>query len=97
MKKEIKALVNSKEGTFRLNNISYLKRWTKDALGDPVDMLVIDFDNINHVNFAPQRYKITARDYDGIIEECTAAIEKHLLTVSNQLVKDINAGYRNAK
>lgn len=96
MKKEIKALIKAENGTFRLNNIASLKRWTVDGLGDKVDMLVIEFDNINHVNFSPNWYTIEARDYEGIIAECTAAIERYLAWVTDRLTKDLKAGYRNA-
>lgn len=33
LRKEIKALLKAGEGTVKVNSISYLKRWTKDALG----------------------------------------------------------------
>lgn len=33
LRKEIKALLKAEEGTVKVNSISYLKRWTKDALG----------------------------------------------------------------
>lgn len=35
MKKEIMNLITSSEGQFRINNISYLKRWTKDGKPNP--------------------------------------------------------------
>lgn len=40
MKKEILHLVESDEGEFTLNNISYLRRWTKSAIGGNVDKRV---------------------------------------------------------
>ena len=75
MKKQIINLVNSEEGVFTLNNIAYLRRWTKDALGNPVDRLQIEFKNINGVNFAIYDAEITHRDYEGIIKECDEKIK----------------------
>ena len=51
MKKEILNLIESNEGEFVLNNISYLRRWKKSAIGENVDKLVVEFENINNVNF----------------------------------------------
>jgi len=95
MKKEIVALVNSEEGYFRLNNISKLYRYTKDALGQDCDALKIRFDNINHVCFGLSVVDIMSRDYDGIIAECQQATTKYLEEVARSLNNDIAAGYRN--
>lgn len=95
MKKDIINLVNSSEGTLRLNNISSLHRWTKDALGDDVDRLSIEFDNINNVNFSIVDREIKARDYAGIIAECCEKTQVFLQAVSETLCKNLSAGYRN--
>jgi hypothetical protein len=55
MKKEILNLVESNEGEFVLNNISYLRRWTNSAIDENVDKLVVEFKNINNVNFGVAR------------------------------------------
>ncbi|MBO7713961.1 MAG: hypothetical protein J6S85_10355 [Methanobrevibacter sp.] len=95
MKKEIMKLVKSEEGTFRLNNISTLRRWSKDGLGNPVDKLVLDFESINHVCFGICDTEIHARDYDGIIAECQEITTRFLDEVARSLKNDMRAGYRN--
>ena len=78
MKKEIMNLINIKsdEATyFRLNNISYLRRWTMDGLGNEVDRLTIEFDTINEVRFSLCDREIRSRDYAGIISECQEKTE----------------------
>lgn len=98
MKKEIMNLINGKReepAYFRLNNVSFLCRWTKDALGDDVDRLVLEFDNINDVNFSLYDREIKSRDYDGVIKECQKITEAFFKEVSRTLVSNMGAGYRN--
>ena len=94
MKKEIMALVNGNGGEYRINNIATLRRWTK-VDDKQVDMLEIAFDCINNVNFGHDTVRINSRDYDGIIADCTRAINDHLNIVSNELQKNMMNGYRN--
>lgn len=94
MKKEIMALIASPEGQYRINNISVLRRWTKNGIGEDVDCLELFFNPINGVEFSGWT-KITARDYDGIIEEIEQATNCFLDSVAETLVKNLKAGYRN--
>lgn len=95
MKKEIINLINSTEGRYRLNNISFLYRWTENGMGKSVDCLRIEFDTLNGVCFSMSNCDIVARDYDGIITECQAKIDAYLSMVSAELCKNLRAGYRN--
>lgn len=98
MKYEIMNLINSTDGEahyFRLNNVSFLCRYTKDALGEDVDKLYIDFDSINNVCFGICDREIKARDYDGIIKECQQITKRFFENVSTELCCNIGAGYRN--
>lgn len=97
MKKEILNLVESNEGEFVLNNISRLRRWTNSAIGENVDKLVIEFENINNVNFGVASKEIVARDYNGIINEITIATKEYLQEVSNRLCSNLKCGYINSK
>jgi hypothetical protein len=97
MKKEILNLVESDEGKFTLNNISYLRRWTNSAIGENVDKLVVEFENINNVNFGVASKEIVARDYNGIINEITIATKEYLQEVSNRLCSNLKCGYINSK
>lgn len=94
MKKEIINLINSEEGIFRINNCSFLTRWTKNASGKNVDQLRLHFDRINGVEFSFTR-EIHSRDFAGIEEEIEAATEEFFLTVSQELRTNLRAGYRN--
>lgn len=94
MKKEIMNLVKSDDGMFSLNNMSYLKRWTRDALGNKVDRLEIRFCVINNMYFNNCVYEIEARDYDGIIEECAKATEAYFTEVQRKLISNMRNGYR---
>ena len=87
-------LVKSEYGTFALNNVSYLRRWTHDALGDKVDRLEINFRTINNVYFNDCIHEIEARDYDGIIEECAKATEVYFAEVQRKLISNMRNGYR---
>ena len=92
MKKQIEALVKSFKGEYRLNCIATLRRWTTDAIGDPVDMLVIEFDNINNRHFGNWRV-IESRDYEGIISECEEYIMLFLTEAGATLTKELKNGY----
>lgn len=95
MKKEIMNLITSSEGQFRINNISYLKRWTKDGMGEDVDKLTLEFDNINNVCFSIYDQEIKSRDYDGIIRECQELTKRFMQEVERELLNNIRVGYRN--
>lgn len=95
MKKEIMNLLNSENGSFRINNISKLERWTKDGIGNDVDMLIIRFDPVNGVNFGDDTVRIDSRDFDGIIADCRRAINNHMNTVTNKLLEQLQNGYIN--
>ena len=95
MKKEIMNLINANEGTVKLNNVSYLRRWTEDGLGNKVDKLVLEFDSVNGVRFNLFKNEITSRDYNGIIEECESITNAFFEEVASSLTSDLRAGYRN--
>ena len=95
MKKDIVNLLNSESGYFRINNISYLSRWTKDALGNNVDRLTLEFDSINGVCFSVFDREIKSRDYDGIIRECQDITQRFSEEIARTLCNNLGAGYRN--
>lgn len=97
MKKEIMNLVNANEGTVRLNEVSYLTRWTENAMGNKVDMLRLEFDSINGVRYSVYKNDITARDYNGIIKECEAITNAFFTEVAGCLTNNLKAGYRSRK
>lgn len=92
MKKEINALLNATEGSLRLNSIASLDRWKLDALGEEVDRLRIKFARINGVEYSGA-YEVKARDTEGIINECCAAIDDFCQKLAGQMTKQLRAGY----
>ena len=95
MKKELLKILDSEDATFRLNNISYLHRWTKDALGNDVDRLELEFDHINGTCFSLYDGNIKRRDYDWIIRESQEITQAFFTEVSHRLCSNLRAGYRN--
>ena len=95
MKKEIMALIDSAEGTFRINNIATLRRWTRDGIGNKVDMLVIAFDPINGISFGDDTVQLNQRTFEGIIVDCERAINNHMKIVTNTLMSNLENGYVN--
>ena len=95
MKKEITNLISAEEGTLRLNNVSFLRRWhTTNGLGEEYDGLEIRFDTLNGLSikgcFAVE---ITSREYDGIIAECDIATQKFLDEAAKQITNDLRSGH----
>jgi hypothetical protein len=95
MKKEIEKLVNSKRGTFVINNISYLDRVNDVIDGKKIDTLSIKFKSINGVNFSCQNI-IHSRDYDGIINECEKYTKRFYYLCCEELIRNMRNGYRNS-
>ena len=93
MKKEIFDLIKSERGTCRLNNYSYLYRWTKSGMGKDVDELVIEFEHLNGIEYTVSR-PIESRDYEGIIEECQQATDEYFAYVAEKIKNNLRAGYR---
>lgn len=91
---EIVNLINSSEGTLRINPICTLRRWTVDPLyNESVDGLMLDFDAINKIGRFAGTVKIDSRDYDGIVREVEAAINDKMQQVSDYLVNALKNGY----
>lgn len=95
--KEILNLIESNEGKFVLNNISYLRRWKKSAIGESVDKLVVEFEKYQQCKFRAASKEIVARDYNGIINEITIATKEYLQEVSDELCRNLKCGYINSK
>ena len=93
MKKEIKKLLKKEEGSLRLNKISTLKRWTRNFFGKEVDMLVLDFENVNNVEYSVGNTEIRSRDYEGILEEVKNMTALFLECVKLELINNLENGY----
>ena len=94
LKQEITALINSAEGRCRINSISTLNRFTKNAAGLDCDVLKLEF----NTTFFPRCHvydnTIKSREYAGIIAECEQITRETLQRISDKLCSDIRAGYR---
>ena len=96
MKREIMRLVNSDEKearVYRLNNVSFLRRWNYDGLGNRVDILELFFDNVNGVNYPIYNTRIKSRDYEGIMQVIEKLTEMFFEVVTERTIKDLKAGY----
>ena len=93
MKKEITRLLKQEEGTLKLNNLSRLRRWSKNLFGEKVDMLVLDFDNVNNVEYSVGNTEIRSRDYEGILEEVKNMTEWFLECIKLELINNLENGY----
>lgn len=94
LKQEITALINSAEGRCRINSISTLNRFTKNAAGLDCDVLKLEFNTTFFANCHVYDNAIKARNYDGIIAECEQITRKTMQNISDRLCSDMRAGYR---
>ena len=92
MKKDILKLIESDDCVLRINEISYLHRWKRNALDVEVDELTITFSFVVGVGGGAV-YHIGARDYDGIINEIERCTKDYLKTCADKAVKDLRNGY----
>lgn len=90
MKKEIITLVNSKEGTLKINNYCTLQRWTKTALNEDVDKLEAIF-SITH--YMSHTVEIQSRNWKSIVDEVVAAQTKAFAESADELNKQLLNGY----
>lgn len=95
MKKELLNFVNDDkdESRFRLNAISYLKHYTKNAFGKKIDRITIEFDQIFGRYCSISNNEIISRDFEGILTECQEKTEEFLSKVSYILCRELKAGH----
>lgn len=92
IKKEVmKALKDG--GIVKVNEVSYLRRWTEDALGNPCDGLALEFSYIIGANVC-RTYNINARDYEGIIDEVCEKTNDYFSRCASAAASNLRAGYR---
>lgn len=91
--KEIKSLLKAEEGEVKVNSISYLKRWTKDTLGDKCDCLELRFDYVSGVR-GGATYTINSRTYEGVMTEIEECIRYYFSSCMETTISNLKAGYR---
>ena len=82
MKKEINLLLASEDGELKINEMFRLRRWTKDALGNRVDMLKLETTQYGRYD---KSVKIEARDINGIIAEVESKIAQTMKDISEEM------------
>ena len=92
IKKDIINLVMSEEGTVRINEITTIIRWTKNAVNAPVDRMVVTFAHVAGVR-GGQTFDISARDYDGILKEIADCTHIYLENCADQMIQNMKNGY----
>lgn len=90
MKKEIENLLNSENAYLDLNKFCCLHRWQKNAFGEPVDCLKVEFSITSTFDY---REEITARDWRGIVEQVREAHTRAFAKASEVLSTELKAGY----
>lgn len=90
MKKEIENLLNSENAYLDLNKLCCLHRWQKNAFGEPVDCLKVEFSITSTFDY---REEITARDWRGIVEQVRDAHTRAFAKASEVLSTELKAGY----
>lgn len=90
MKKKIENLINSDNGKIDINKCCVLYRWTKNAIGDPVDCLQVEFNIIRKPDFVSS---IKSREWRKIVEEIAEAQTIAFKRISERLNKELENGY----
>ena len=90
MKKEIMELINSEEGTLKVNKFCMLRRWTKTALNEDVDKLEAIF-SITH--YSSHVVEIQSREWKSIVDEVALAQAKAFADSADELNKQLINGY----
>lgn len=91
IKSDIINLINSDEGSVKLNHFTTLYRCT-NLFGTPVDRLKVEFGGIDR--FSSTSKSIVARDYEGIIAEVQQRITEHFLDIADSLNRELANGYK---
>ena len=96
MKKEIKKMLNSEGGNYKINNFCYLKYRTKDWKDDKLSepRLELDFYALNgETGHGILNAEIKSRDYDGIMLEASELIKEYFEEVAYKLCQEIKGGH----
>lgn len=90
MKKEIARLLQSEEGTLKVNKFCRLVRHTKNAFNEDVDVLKIEFSIHHCMDFSKS---IKSRDLAGIVEEIAISTQEAFDIAKEQYIKELQNGY----
>lgn len=90
MKKEIMELINSEEGTLKINDFCTLYRWTKTALNEDVDKLEARF---SIIHYSSHVVEIQSREWRSIVDEVAYAQTKAFADSADELNKQLINGY----
>lgn len=90
MKKEIENLLASERADLVLNKFAFLRRWTKDGLGQPCDRLVLA---VSVLSSGDCIRDISARDWRGIVDEVQTILRDMFTRSAETLCKQLENGY----
>lgn len=96
MKKEIKKLLASEGGNYKINNFCYLKYRTTDWKGDKLNepWLELDFYELNgETGHGILNTEVKSRDYDEIMFEVSELIKEYFEEVAFRLCQEIKGGH----
>ena len=92
LKKDIVNLIKSDKGSVKINEIIRLHRWTKNAIGEDVDCLMVSFSYIGGTRYGCS-IDVASRTYDGIIEEISVYFKIYMRDCTEQIIDNIRNGY----
>ena len=90
MKNEIIELLNSEEGTLKINKFCTLHRWTKSALNEDVDRLQAIF---SITRYSSHTVDIDSRTWRAIVDDVASAQSKAFADSAEELNKQLLNGY----
>lgn len=94
MKKQIMNLFSVDEGEFRINPVCKLHKWTYKDGEKETPHLALEFDKIADMGRFTHAVEIVSTDFNGIVNEVSAAIEAHFSEITEWLVKCLKSGYQ---
>ncbi len=91
MKKEVQSILNSEEGMLEMTRAAKLIRWTRNALGDKVDMLKLSVEAVP--GYLSRDYEIKARDWQGVVKEAAEAVKTYHKEAAEKIASEILNGH----
>lgn len=90
MKKAFIDLLNGEDSTLRINKFCTIHRWTKDALGNPVDKLEVTFSITSAFSHS---YVIDSREWRSVVSEIQRFQTKAFADAAETLNRHLANGY----
>lgn len=90
MKKQINELLAAKYGRLKLNSFATLERYTEDALGNPCDVLRLEF---KAAYYYVSPVDIKARNWQDVVEESGQAMAQYFTKMAERASDELRVGH----